>query len=99
MRNKFWTIVWLFAWPAIWYSLLIYGLGQLFIPEGGITPTWFRSLVIVLGSGAELVAGLLLLQREGHRLSLNALRDRLHWHWSKTWKAWGLAGRWCSSSA
>jgi membrane protease YdiL (CAAX protease family) len=87
-----WTIVWMFAWPAIWYTLLIYGLGQLFIPEGGTTPTWLRLLVFVLGSGAELVAGLFLLRGEGYRLSMDALRDRLRLRWPKGWKAWAVAG-------
>ena len=85
-------IVWMFAWPAAWYTLLIYGLGRLFIPAGGVTPTWFRLLVFVLGGGAELAVGLLLLQREGYRLSRNALRDRLRLGWPKGWRAWGLAG-------
>jgi membrane protease YdiL (CAAX protease family) len=86
------TIIILFAWPAIWYSLLIYGLGRLFIPEGGTTPTWYFLLMIVLGSGAELAVGLILLKREGYRLSIEALRDRIRLHWPKGWKAWGMAG-------
>ena len=87
-------IIWMFAWPAIWYTLLIYGLGPLFIPEGGTTPTWYRLLVIVLGSGAELVAGLFLLKREGYRMSVGALRDRIRLHWPKGGKAWtGFARR------
>jgi membrane protease YdiL (CAAX protease family) len=84
-------IVWMFAWPAIWYTLLIYGLGQMFIPQGGKTPTWFMLLVIVLGGGAELSAGLILLQAEGYRLSIEALRERLCIRWPKGLKAWGLA--------
>ncbi len=86
------TIVWMFAWPAIWYTLLIYVFGRAFIPDGGTTPTWFRLLVIVLGSGAELLAGLVLLQREGYRLSIDALRDRIRLRWPKGLKAWALAG-------
>lgn len=30
----------MFAWPAVWYTLLIYVIGRQFIPEGGKTPTW-----------------------------------------------------------
>jgi len=87
----FGTIVLLFAWPAVWYTLLIYGLGQVFIPGGGTTPTWLRLLVIALGSGAELVAVLVLLRREGCRMSISALRNRLRLRWPKGWKAWALA--------
>jgi len=85
------TILLMFAWPALWYTLLIYGLGQWFIPDGGTTPTWFRLVVFVLGGGAELSAGLYLLHREGCRLSLDALRDRLRLRWPQGWKAWALA--------
>ena len=82
----------MFAWPAIWYTLLIYGLGRLFIPAGGTTPTWVFLAVIVLGSGAELAAGLILLRREGYALRLSALRERIHWRWPQGWKAWTAAG-------
>jgi hypothetical protein len=85
------TILLMFAWPALWYTLLIYGIGRLVIPVGGTTPTWFLLLVIVLGAGAELIAGLFLLHREGYALSLGALRDRIHWRWPRGWKAWALA--------
>ena len=85
-------ILWMFAWPAIWYTLLIYVIGQAFIPEGGTTPTWYQLLVIALGGGAELAAGLVLLKREGYRMSVGALRDRLRLRWPKGWKAWAVAG-------
>jgi membrane protease YdiL (CAAX protease family) len=84
-------IVWMFAWPAIWYTVLIYVFGRLFIPEGGVVPTWFQLLVFVLGSGAELVAGLVLLHREGYRMSIDALRNRLRIRWPRGLKAWTLA--------
>jgi membrane protease YdiL (CAAX protease family) len=85
------AILIMFAWPAAWYTLLIYVVGRMFIPEGGSTPTWFLLLIIVLGAGAELVAGLVLLRREGYRISLDALRDRIRLHWPKGWRAWLLA--------
>jgi len=46
---------------------------------------------IVLGTGAELAAGLVLLRREGYPLRLSALRDRIRWQWPKGRKAWLLA--------
>ena len=85
------TILLMFAWPAAWYMLLIYVLVQPFIPAGGVVPTSLFLLVIVLGTGAEGLVGLLLLRREGYRLSLNVLRDRIRWRWPKGWKAWGVA--------
>jgi membrane protease YdiL (CAAX protease family) len=82
------AIIFMFAWPAAWYTFLIYVVGRQLIPEGGTTPTWLRLLIMVFGTGAELVAGLVLLRREGYRLTLGALRDRIRWRWPKGWKAW-----------
>lgn len=88
---KFGTILLMFAWPALWYTLLIYGFGRLFIPEGGTTPTWLLLVIIALGGGAELYAGLLLLRREGYRLTINSLQNRIRLRWLKGWKAWTVA--------
>jgi hypothetical protein len=33
------TILLMFAWPAVWYTLLIYVIGRRFVPEGGPFPT------------------------------------------------------------
>ena len=84
-------ILLMFAWPAIWFTFLIYILGQRFIPAGGKAPTWLLLTITVLGTGAELVAGLILLRREGYSLTVDALRDRIRWRWPKGWKAWSLA--------
>jgi membrane protease YdiL (CAAX protease family) len=85
------AILFMFAWPAVWFSFLIYVVGREFIPEGGVTPTWVMLAVIVLGTGAELIAGLVLLRREGYALTLAALRDRIRWKWPNGWKAWLIA--------
>jgi len=86
-----WQIIFMFSWPAVWFSFLIYIVGRQFIPEGGVTPTWVLLTVIVLGTGAELVVGLVLLRREGYSLTITALRDRIHWKWPKGWQAWLIA--------
>ena len=85
------TILLMFAWPAILYTVLIYGIGQFFIPDGGTTPTWLFLMVIALGGGSELTVGLILLRREGYQLSIDALRDRIRLHWPRGWKAWTWA--------
>lgn len=84
------TSLLLFAWPAAWYTLLIYGLVHLFVPPGEVAPTWLFLLIIVLGSGAEGAAGLILLRREGFPLTLVALRKRIRWQWPVGWKRWGI---------
>lgn len=86
------TTILMFAWPAVWFTFLIYAVGRLFIPENGTTPTWYLMTVIALGTGAELVAGLVLLRREGYKLAISSLRERVRWQWPKGWKAWVLAG-------
>ena len=86
------TIIWMFTWPAIWFTFLIYIVGKQFTPAGGTTPTWLLLAITALGTGAELVAGLALLRREGYPLKLRALRDRIRWRWPKDRKAWVLAG-------
>jgi membrane protease YdiL (CAAX protease family) len=83
-------IVFMFAWPTAWYMLLIYVLARPFVPEGGIVPTWLFLTILALGTGTEGVVGLLLLRREGYRLTLDALRDRIRWQWPRGWKAWGV---------
>ncbi|MBN1537719.1 MAG: CPBP family intramembrane metalloprotease [Anaerolineales bacterium] len=84
-------ILWMFAWPAAWFTVLIYGFGRLFIPEGSTTPTWLLLLMIVLGNVAELAAALILLRREGYSLSSDELRQRIRLRWPKGFKAWGVA--------
>ena len=91
-QYKLGTILVMFAWPALWFTFLIYIVGRQFIPVGGTTPAWLLMAIIIFGTGAELVAGLVLLRREGYRLTISSLRDRIRWRWPKGWKAWVLAG-------
>jgi membrane protease YdiL (CAAX protease family) len=84
-------ILLLFAWPAAWYTLLIYGIAHPLFGAGGTTPTWVLLAVTALGGGAELAVALLLLRREGFKLTLNALKDRLRLRWPRGWKAWSVA--------
>jgi membrane protease YdiL (CAAX protease family) len=84
-------ILLLFAWPALWYTLLIYGIGQPLFTDGNTVPTWLLLAVTVLGCGAELIVALVLLRREGFHLTLVALRDRIRWRWPRGWKAWTWA--------
>ena len=90
-QYKLWQILLMFAWPALWFTFLIYVLGRQFIPTGGVTPTWVLMVVIVLGAGAELVVGLILLRREGYSLTIGDLRDRIRWAWPRGWKQWLIA--------
>jgi hypothetical protein len=90
-QYQLWQVLFMFLWPAVWFSFLIYVVGRGFIPEGGVTPTWVMLAVTVLGTGAELVAGLVMLRREGYSLTFAALRNRIRWQWPKGWQAWLIA--------
>ena len=83
--------LWMFFWPALWFTFLIYFIGRQFTPENGITPTWLLLAITILGTGAELAAALVLLKREGYPLRLAALRERIRWQWPKGWKSWLVA--------
>lgn len=85
------AILLMFLWPAAWYTLLIYVVGRQFILAGGATPTWVRLAIIALGSGAELLAAVVLLRRERGTLALGALRARIRWRWPKGGRLWALA--------
>ena len=88
---KLGAILLMFAWPAVWYTLLIYVLIQPLVRSADAVATWLQLLIIVLGTGAEGLAGLLLLRREGYPLRLRALRERIRWQWPRGWKAWAVA--------
>ena len=81
-------IILMFAWPAAWFSLLIYGIAPFFIRQDNSAPTWLVNLLWLLGNGAEFVVALIILRREGYRLTLKALRDRINWRWPNRWWKW-----------
>ena len=62
------------------------------VAAGDTTPTWELLLTIVLGTGAELVVGLVGLRREGYRLLTSEWRDRVRFHWPHGRRVWLIAG-------
>ena len=89
-QDSLWRILFMFLWPAIWYTFVIYGLAALFVTEGEKIGSWLVLLIGVIATGAELLAGLLLLRREGYRKGDNVWRERIRWRWPKGRKAWIL---------
>jgi membrane protease YdiL (CAAX protease family) len=85
------TTLFMFAWPALWFTFIIYVVARQFILQDGSTPTWVMQAITIVGTGAELLAALVLLKREGYPLKLSALRERIRWAWPKGWKAWLVA--------
>lgn len=83
-------VIWMFAWPALWYTLLIYSGKNVLFADRNTIPTWFQLLVISLGGGAELIAGLFLLKQEGYKLTFASLKERLRLCFPRGWKTWTL---------
>jgi membrane protease YdiL (CAAX protease family) len=82
-------ILFMFTWPIAWFAFLIYGLGPIFFRAYGSISTWVIILISLLGNGAEMAVALIIFRREGYRLTLSSLRERINWRWPKGWKAWG----------
>lgn len=89
-QDSIWRILFMFLWPAVWYTVVIYGIVSLFVSEGEKVGSWMIQLIAVLTTGAELLVGLLLLRREGYRRGDSAWRDRIRWHWPQGRRAWIL---------
>jgi hypothetical protein len=86
-------ILFMFAWPAAWFMFLIWVLSPLLfgIPAPGeFLSTWVFFGIATLGNAAELIVALVVLRREGYRLTLRDLRDRARLRLPWGWKAWGL---------
>jgi membrane protease YdiL (CAAX protease family) len=80
-------ILFMFAWPLAWFSFLIYVIGPMLLRPDGSIPTWVVLMISFLGNGAELAVALIVLRREGYRLTLKALRERINWRLpDKLWK-------------
>ena len=92
-QYNIWMILFMFIWPAALFMFLIHVVVPLFwTPKPGeFIPTWIFFAVAILGNGAELVAALVLLRREGYPLTLRGLRDRARLRFPKGWKKWALA--------
>lgn len=84
-------IIFMFAWPLAWFSFLIYVIGPMLLTPEGEVPTWAFLTISILGNGAELAAGIIILRREGYRLTPKALRDRINWRFPDTWWKWVAA--------
>ena len=85
-------IIFMFFWPAAWYMILIHLIMPLFFTPapGEFIPTSHFLAVMALGGGAELIVALILLRREGFKLTFSGLRERARLRWPVGWKRWVL---------
>jgi membrane protease YdiL (CAAX protease family) len=81
------TII-MFLWPALWYTLLIYVVARPFVPKDSVISTWLFLLIVVLGTGAEMLVAIIMLKREGKSLKAIRFRDQVRLRWPRTAKAW-----------
>ena len=81
-------ILFMYVWPVAWFVFLDYVIGPHLLNADSTVPTWALILISLLGNGAELAAALIIFRREGYRLTLSALRERINWRWPKGWKIW-----------
>ncbi len=86
-------ILFMFAWPAAWFMFLIWVVVPLFFgtpAPGQFLSTWLFFGTATLGNAAELIVALVVLRREGYKLTLRDLRDRARLRWPAGWRKWGL---------
>jgi membrane protease YdiL (CAAX protease family) len=90
-QYKPWQIVAMLVWPVLWWLFLFHVIVPLFLlDDNGEISTWAALSVASLGYLAELIGALVVLRREGYRLTLKALKERINWRWVRGWKNWGL---------
>jgi len=86
-------ILFMFAWPAAWFMFLIWVARPLIFgtpPPGQFMSTWVIYGIATLGNAAELIVALVVLRREGYKLTIRDLRDRARFRWPRGWRKWGL---------
>jgi membrane protease YdiL (CAAX protease family) len=86
-------ILFMFVWPAAWFMFLIWVVRPLLFgtpAPGEFLPTWIFFGIAALGNTAELIVALVVLRREGYKLTLRDLRDRARLRWPRGWRKWGL---------
>ena len=82
-------ILLMYAWPIAWFMFLIYVVGPYFVTPDGTFPLWAENLIGLLGNGAEITVAILILRREGYRLTSKDLLARINMRFpDKLWK-WG----------
>jgi hypothetical protein len=80
--------------PVAWWFILLYGIAPLLLPAfsapNGEPNGWLLLSIQVLGYLFEFSLALSIFRKEGYALRLRALRERIHWHWPRGWRAWGI---------
>jgi hypothetical protein len=80
--------------PISWWFIVLYVIAPFFLPAfsmpNGEMNGWGAEFFSILGYLFELLLALYVLRKEGYPLRLRALSERIHWHWPRGWKTWGI---------
>jgi hypothetical protein len=80
--------------PVAWWFVLLYGITPFLLPAfsapNGEPNGWLLLFIQILGYSFEFLLALRIFRKEGYRLHLRALKERIHWRWPRGWKTWGI---------
>ena len=80
--------------PIAWWFILLYGITPLLLPafsaSNGEPNGWLLLSIAALGYLFEFFLALTIFRKEGYSLNFRTLKERIHWHWPRGWKTWGI---------
>jgi hypothetical protein len=80
--------------PVTWWIVVLYFFVPLLMPGHTTADGELTGWVILSASSLcylfEFGIALYIFRSEGYQLRFSALRERINWHWPRSWKAWGL---------
>ena len=86
-------ILFMFAWPMLMFMFLIHIARPLIFgnpPQGQFVNTYVFFGIATLANLVELIVALVVLRREGYKLTIRELRDRARLRWPSGRRKWGL---------
>jgi membrane protease YdiL (CAAX protease family) len=86
-------ILFMFAWPMLWFMSLIHIARPLIFgnpPQGQFVNTYVFFGIATLANAVELIVALVVLRREGYKLTIRDLRDRARLRWPRGRRKWAL---------
>jgi uncharacterized protein len=90
-----WTQLALFVLlPIVWWIIVLYVFAPFFLPSfstpSGEMNGWGIMLFSTLAYLFEFSLALYIFHKEGYSLRLSSLKKRIHWHWPRGLKTWGV---------
>ena len=80
--------------PISWWIVVLYFIIPLLLPAHTTADGELTGWVVLLAPSLcylfEFGIALYIFRSEGYQLRFSALRERINWHWPRSWKTWGL---------